>query len=135
MFNLMRIIRKDFTKNKSILNIYNIFNNIDSIQCDLREFKINKNCYTKYLIEKNKHYELVMIAWDENVRTNYHYHPPHGCVMKVLDGVLIESTLNESNYLYPGDTNIRFHKDMHSIYSPYQSYSLHFYSPPNFYNK
>jgi hypothetical protein len=135
MFNLMRHVRKDFTKNKSILNIYNIFNNIDSIQYDLRDYKINKNCYTKYIIEKNKHYELVMIAWDENVRTNEHYHPQNGCVMKVLDGILIENTIKGSNILYNGATNIRFHKDMHSIYSPIQSHSLHFYSPPGFYNK
>jgi hypothetical protein len=135
MYNLIHNIRNDFTKNKSILNIYNIFNNIKSIKYDLSLFKINNNTYTKYIIDNNKYYELIIIAWDKNVRTKYHYHPSNGCVMKVLDGVLIEDTIKEYNILYPRDTSIKFHKDIHSIYTPYQSYSLHFYSPPNYYNK
>lgn len=124
------------SKNKDINNIKNIYTiinyyKVNDFHKDFNNYIIkNPTNYEKSIIYKNDDYELVLISWANNAFANYHNHPKNGCVMKVLDGVLLE---NESILMKEGDSKFKYHKDFHCVRALEQSYSLHYYSPPNYY--
>tara|TARA_Y100000590_G_scaffold257659_1_gene289363 strand:+ start:1029 stop:1427 length:399 start_codon:yes stop_codon:yes gene_type:complete len=122
-----------FSKIKNIHNITKIFN---TFNINLKnEYINNPNKYQKKVIYKNEDYELVLINWEKGSYTNFHNHPKNGCVLKVLDGQLYEIT-DKKNLLIlnKNDTNFKLNNDYHKIIALEKSYSLHYYSPPNYYN-
>lgn len=121
-----------FSKLKNIKNINRIFYNYN---IDFKKYYINnpKN-YEKKIIYKNEDYELVLINWEKGSFTNYHNHPENGCVLKVLDGKLYEINDGKSIVLNKNDVNFKLKDDYHRIIALEKSYSLHYYSPSNFYN-
>ena len=70
----------------------------------------------------------------ENSFTKYHNHPKNGCVLKVLQGQLLEINKNNMLTLNKDNVGIKLHNEFHRILANEQSYSLHYYSPPNFYD-
>tara|TARA_B100000787_G_C16196293_1_gene301116 strand:+ start:4217 stop:4756 length:540 start_codon:yes stop_codon:yes gene_type:complete len=112
-----------------------------------------KTGYSKFEIYKNRNYEVNMVEWDKNAKSLIHNHSPNGCVLKLIDGNLIEDS-----FTYPNTRKLEnikhvkrkilvpvhsFNKsNSHSYYmegfhqisniNNGKSYSLHFYSPPNF---
>ena len=92
----------------------------------------NPELYQKKIIYKNDDYELVLINQEKGAYTNYHNHPENGCVLKVLDGKLYEINDSKSLVLNKNDVNFKFKNDFIK-YALEKSYSLHYYSPPNYY--
>lgn len=117
----------------NLYHIKKLFNNIH-----LHHFSnyIIKNPinYQKKIIMKNNKFELVMISWEKFAETNFHNHPKNGCVMKILEGRLLEYTPEETKLLCKNDINIKYHNHYHSIKSLDKTYSIHYYSPPGFYD-
>lgn len=102
---------------------------------------IKHNSYNKIILYRNTEFEIILISWDKNVCTNIHNHPENGCLMNILEGNLIEEIYKKDNLLtknFYGKGNISYIHDSlgyHKIYNKDQySFSLHIYSPPNFYN-
>jgi hypothetical protein len=137
IYNLNKSIKvntnlKLFSKSFSKL-FYNYKNN------DWLEYAINKPTnYDKNIVYKNDIYELILISWDKNSCSNFHYHPLNGCIMKVLSGELVEYKIIDNfniqkKILLKGDLNILNGEDFHKIHALDISHSLHLYSPPNFY--
>ena len=121
------------SKYNNIGSVYNLIKNYNDNDWDKYLIK-NPIAYQKTIISKTKEYELVLINWEKNAFTDYHYHPENGCVMKILNGNLKEFYEKDNKILKNNDINIRLKNDKHMIYALEKSYSLHYYSPPNFYN-
>ena len=121
------------SKYKNIGSVYNLINNYNDNDWDKYMIK-NPVAYQKTIISKDENYELVLINWEKGSFTSLHNHPENGCVMKVLNGNLIEFFQNNTKTLVNNDTNIRLKDDEHMILAKEKSYSLHYYSPPNYYN-
>jgi cysteine dioxygenase len=46
--------------------------------------------YTRHLIHKNEHYELLLLCWDAGQESPIHNHMDQNCWMAVVDGVVEE---------------------------------------------
>lgn len=124
---------KSITQTSPLLNYVRYIKSYNS--SDWIKYKIdNPDNYEKEIIFENDNFELVLISWSKNSITNSHNHPKNGCIMKVLEGELLETTFNEKKILDKNDTNMRNHGEYHTIKANKESYSLHLYSPPRFYN-
>lgn len=94
-------------------------------------------------------FEIVLICWNKNQESPIHDHPNNGCLLKVLQGSLLENIYTNYNteYVYVtsrinnvGDVSYMEKNDiLHRIINNnnnemeyYQSVSLHIYSPPKF---
>ena len=144
MENLVNLITEKYNNFEN----YNLLNFIE----DIKNYNNNdwQNYKSKFPIQNNRNYykqtifldnnfELILIKWDKNSQSSNHYHPENGCILKILDGKLFEeryynnkiykkSILNKNEIGYMHD-NLGTHK----IYALEETYSLHLYSPPNFY--
>jgi hypothetical protein len=141
--NLIYNLDKSLTKNTNLKIITNIFNNYNDYDYDWIQYANNQPIgYEKKIIYKNDIYELILISWNINSSSRFHYHPENGCLMKVLSGELLEYKIIDSgvdfniqkNKFLKGDLNILNGEDLHKIHSLDVSHSLHLYSPPNFYD-
>lgn len=99
-----------------------------------------KTNYYKHVIFKNDIYEIIIIKWYKGSNTKIHSHPKNGCLLKLIEGklnekkyfnnILYQSTILDKNDIGYMHDNIGQHK----ITSLEDSYSVHLYSPPNYYN-
>ena len=144
MENLVKLVTEKF-KN---INNYNLLNFIEEIKNynsnDWQKYKSkfpiqnNKN-YIKQTIFLNKNFELILIKWDKNSQSSIHHHPENGCILKVLDGKLLEKRYYNNkickNTIFNNNEIGYMHDNLgtHKIYALEETYSLHLYSPPNFY--
>lgn len=103
---------------------------------DWKKYIKETDFYEKNLIYRNDIYEIFLISWNKDSKTKFHNHPKNGCLLKILEGTLIESYSISSNIteLNPNDISHINHNMYHSITSINNSYSLHIYSPPLYYN-
>lgn len=144
MENLIYLITEKYNKfdNYNLLNfikeIKNYNNNDWQKYKSKFKFQNNRNYY-KQTIFLDNNFELILIKWDKNSQSSNHHHPENGCILKILDGKLFEERYynnkiykksilnnNEIGYMH---NNLGTHK----IYALEETYSLHLYSPPNYY--
>ena len=105
------------------------------------EFKSKK--YLKHIIYRDEilNYEIILICWDKYSQSSIHLHPKYGCVMKVLQGNLLEKRYDSkhillSKHIIKSNSKTSYiHDDIgcHQIISQEDTVSLHVYSPCNFY--
>lgn len=139
-------ILHNYNKKKG-LNLLNLVNDFKSFNFDKSEWckyiNLKKNDYNKNIIYRNNKYEIILISWDQNATTKIHNHPKNGCIMKILEGSLIEETYDTKTLdkidtnIYEKDNTSYIHDNLyyHKITNnASQSFSLHIYSPPNFYD-
>lgn len=148
MEDTINSIKKKFDSSNNILSCIIDFKKIKGDFWKKINFKIDNNVvdYSRNIIFKNNDFELILIKWKKFSNTPIHIHPEKGCIMKLLEGELME----EKYYLDQNDKFIKYHEDKilkgktcyihnilgaHRIYALEDSYSLHLYSPPGFYNK
>ena len=118
-----------------IINKYNFEDYISSFN----SVNNNKNYYKKTLFRNDK-FELILIRWDKDAETSIHPHPKNGCLLKPIFGKLNETRYLKSNKEKNTELEINkvyyMHDDIgkHKIMAKDDSYSIHLYSPPNFYN-
>ena len=114
---------------------------------------LNTNGYSKYQLYSNNNYEINIIEWNKGARSLVHNHPHNGCVIKLIKGSLLEDRYNypmnskktpivhtQRNMIVPihsfnkSQTHSYYMDGLHSVtnINNDKSYSLHFYSPPNF---
>ena len=104
--------------------------------------KYNSEKYNKILILRNEFIEVFIICWNENQESRIHDHPLNGCLLKCLEGHLIEDIFTNENYKIKYEysnnivkNNIGYRSGntiLHKIKPHISSVSLHIYSPPNF---
>ena len=100
--------------------------------------------YTKILIDSNEQFELYVIIWKPFCSSQIHDHPEQGCVMKIVQGCLIEdiytnlnnnyAKLIQRNYLnLNAIASKSSNKILHKITNNNLiSVSIHIYFPPNY---
>lgn len=138
MENLINNIKNHLKNNDTLENAQNCLINYNSI--DWKQYcNFENEGYLRNLVFKSSLFEIYIICWSKNSSSSIHDHAKRGCIMKVLDGELIENLYNseikkvdnkvitkdEVKYI---DNQIGYHK----ITSKKQSISLHIYSPPNY---
>ena len=126
---------------KKLLDLSSDVSKLDTIIPEnLVKFSSDKYCRT--LMYRNNKYEIYVIGWLPNQETIYHHHPEGGCIMKILEGTLIENIKNKDNTISShkrtvGDcTYIHDNIGVHMIKNNTKDkcVSLHIYSPPHFYD-
>ena len=139
-FNLLDIkpILKEYSGNDWTNYIYN--NNINK----KINYPSNFNNYFKIPIKFNQfsnynkyEYEMILLVWHPHSYTALHSHTENGCLMKILDGNILEErisnqgTFPQKNELYKNDISyIHNIEGLHRIINNnfQYSYSLHIYS-------
>ena len=133
-----RIIRslvsnRNLLVNKNILSSYN--------STDWKQYiSFDKQDYKKNLVYRDNNFEMFVVCWLPNQETKIHNHPEGGCLLKILEGNIIEElydknfVLQENNNLVMSD--VRYIDDSIGIHkmknNEENTISLHIYSPPNF---
>lgn len=141
---LVKLITEKY-KNYNNCNLLNFLEEIKNYNSyDWQKYKSkfpiqNKKNYSKQTIFLNNNFELILIKWDKDSKSSNHSHPKNGCILKVLDGKLLEERYY-NNKIYKksilNNNEIGYMHDKlgtHKIYALEETYSLHLYSPPNFY--
>lgn len=103
-------------------------------------FSIYNYDYYNFNLHTNDNYEINIINWNKFSSSKIHNHSEMGCILKVLEGKLLEERFNNNlefinkNCLQVGKPYFINNKDVHSIHNIHYgtSYSLHIYSPSNF---
>ena len=97
--------------------------------------------YTRNLVYKDDNFDMYVICWKSNQGSKFHDHAENGCILKVLEGDLLEirkiqESKNEVEMSYiVGDisymnNNIGVHKIINI--TDKQTVTLHIYSPSNY---
>lgn len=111
---------------------------------DWRSFALaSPCCYTRNLVEKNEHYELLVLCWDRDQRSPIHNHEGQDCWMTILEGPIEEVHYRFDPGAPPvagrtkqfGRGEVAFIRDeiaLHDVRSPGESpvVSLHLYASP-----
>jgi cysteine dioxygenase len=128
-------------KLKNMTNILECYNGYD-----WREY-INfcEDRYTRNKVLSNEIFEILIICWNNNQKSPIHDHPEKGCLLKILEGILVEKCFDIVDDVLTETTNNILIKDkisyqegsfgLHEINNPQNdccSISLHVYSPPNY---
>ena len=142
LVELIQILEESYQKTtienfKEIVKLYN--------GNDWRKFADHQKDFSKRYIYKSKNFEIVLICWKKDYQTKYHKHPNNGCVLKVLEGCLMENIKDDINNekeeiikmnIFINDSISFMHdnKGVHKITAMTDTFSLHIYSPPGFYD-
>ena len=101
------------------------------------QFTTNK--YNSTTLYRNDYFEIRLLCWKPQQETPKHSHPKNGCLMKILEGKLIEEKFvndssiktvykkDEVGYIKASELHILKNLDTDSV-------SLHLYSPSGFYD-
>lgn len=104
-------------------------------------------CRNTVYIDLEKNYEILILTWPPNCKSKIHNHPHNGCLLKVLQGSLIENIYNKdlkiikTNYININDIgymddSIGLHEIINN--SNEIAVSIHIYSPiyykPKYFN-
>jgi hypothetical protein len=93
--------------------------------------------YAKYHLYENKNIDLCKIEWYSNGCSPIHGHPERGCILKVLDGVLIENnyektskqpTFLNTRIIQKNNIGVQYgYTNLHQIQTTNKATSLHLY--------
>tara|TARA_B110001469_G_scaffold73793_1_gene69994 strand:+ start:4874 stop:5272 length:399 start_codon:yes stop_codon:yes gene_type:complete len=131
----MNRIIKSLVTNRNLLvkkNILNYYNSTDWKQY----ISFDKQDYKKNLVYRDNNFEMFVVCWLPNQETKIHNHPEGGCLLKILEGNMIEElydknfVLQEKNNLVMSD--VRYIDDSIGIHkmknNKENTISLHIYS-------
>ncbi len=101
--------------------------------------KFTDNKYYSTTLFRTKKFEIRLLCWKPYQETPKHPHPENGCLMKILEGELIEKkfankSISETIYK-KGDVGYIKASESHILKnSAINCISLHIYSPSGFYD-
>jgi len=141
--NLQDIIieLKKYNDFNNLDELYNLFNNYNSFDYKhlINFSSIN---YNKNYLYSCESFDLVLICWKKGQYTQIHDHPNFCCLVKVLEGELLEEEylnldcglqLNELKILTNRMiTNKKQKEILHKIMANEDTISLHLYVPGNY---
>jgi len=124
--------------NNLLKNLSNILENYNGN--DWKQYIKITNKYHPETVFINDVIEIKIITWSSNCSSLIHDHPKNGCLLKVLDGYLVEQTFDNSDFHLIKETklsinNINYiegNEILHRIINKNDSISvsIHIYSPP-----
>lgn len=137
-------------RTNDVLSCYDVIAamNFDINELNDLDIPDNKD-FNKFILFKNTNFELVLIKWKKGKGTEIHKHPKNGCLMKLLCGELVEERFHSIFVMAKDKTICKKYKEKvlkpnkiayihdklgcHKIMCTEDAYSIHLYSPPNFY--
>ena len=104
-----------------------------------RFFKFTNDKYYSTTLFRADNFEIRLLCWKPFQKTPKHPHPENGCLMKILEGELIEEKFENDKSietLYKkGDVGYITASEIHILKNlDNDSVSLHIYSPSGFYD-
>jgi len=156
--DLIKEIKKNMDTGNELQNlkyIMNEYKNNDWIEylstTQLRQQSSREKQYLcknndRKIIYQDDMIDVVLILWEPNKESGIHDHPKNGCLLKILDGELIEELYSKEKHIKHIETKEWIKNDcsyiegddiLHSIKNENKkaSISLHIYSPPNYKTK
>ena len=141
MDNLINLVSKHLKENKTLENLIISTEIIDELlEFDYSKFSPTPGSYSRNRIYNNDDFEILILAWDKNSKTPLHDNPENGCTLLLLEGNMIEERVSDCASIYckvirgkPSYIDNTFGK--HNITAKKNSWSLHIYSPPFYYDK
>jgi cysteine dioxygenase len=129
---------KQFENFNNFDELYNLIYNYDSD--DYKEFiEYSPINYNKIFLYSCNKFDLVLICWKRGQSSQIHDHPDYCCILKLLNGTLIEEEFKnntESLKIYDTKilksgiiTNKKQNEIVHRIIPLEDSVSLHLYIP------
>lgn len=104
----------------------------------------SEDTYYKKLLYQTSAFDIYLICWKKNQQSKIHDHPSNGCLMKVLEGSLLENiyqndyklVYKESKILKENDIGYRVNNlILHDIRALDDAVSIHIYSPNGYKTK
>ena len=138
LFDLNQKIKYEIENNKTLVKNLNIILNNYNGSDWINYIKYNDDKYNKIYVYDEIEYEMVLICWKKGQKSNIHCHPEKGCLMKILQGQLVEIRYDndfvKENILSANCMSyIEGKNGLHSVDAIDNTVSLHIYSPPHFY--
>lgn len=142
--NLNKIIQyldKSITKKNNVYQFQEFWN---KLEINNNYFFPSNNKEPKYhrkILHRTDIYEIVLIKWEKNSFAKLHYHPKNGCLLKILSGKIREKKYKNNKCYLDKVYNENQISYMHDYYGGHEiealetSFSIHLYSPPNYYEK
>lgn len=140
--DLIEIIKRDISLNQKLKYMDNIL--INYVGKDYMNYvNFDDNNYKRNLVYKDDFFDVYIICWNNNQKSEIHDHPENGCLLKILEGELIEKRyVKRDNKMikigrnFLKNSNISYmegKKVLHCIKNgDSKTISLHIYSPPNY---
>lgn len=101
-------------------------------------FHFNDDDYYSSTLFRTEKFEIRLLCWKPFQETPIHGHPQNGCLMRILEGELVEKKIDntETETTYKkGDVSFITSPESHILRNTKQdSVSLHIYSPSGFYD-
>jgi cysteine dioxygenase len=134
----LKDITKELENNPNIQKIKLILNNYNSD--DYKEYiNFDENNYKRTIIHTCDDFDIILICWKQGQYTKIHDHPNYCCMVKLLEGKLLEEnfTINYDKLkvynnviIKPGDITMKCSNIIvHRIVPLEDSVSIHIYMP------
>ena len=136
---LVNNLNKILVPNVNVINCYKILQAYNGD--DWKIYKpdtdiLKKYKFIRYNLYNNNNYDLYLLSWYKKM-TGFHNHPHNGCLFKIMEGQLYECVkINNTiklNILNQNDIGYKKFNIQHNIISHDLTYSIHLYSPINYY--
>ena len=133
---LVDILEKNYN-NSNIENLIQYVNNYNGI--DWVYYIDFYNVFNRSKVYTSKNFDIFEISWSKGYTTPLHSHPDTGCILKVLQGELLETIKQNNtmeitnNYEINNVSYMHNDKGTHQVEALTSTFSLHFYSPSGFY--
>ena len=104
----------------------------------VNEKEFPENGFRRVILHKSKNVSIYCIYWKKGSHSPPHDHPDGGCILKVIQGKLLEKNfclkegmtkyVNE-RFISPNDVGVKYGDELHSIDGIEDTVSLHIYFP------
>ena len=129
---------------ENLLNDIDLNSNVSKLRKDIEKYNgddwrryisFDENKYKRNIVCRGKYVEIVLICWRGGQYSDIHGHPKMGCLMKVLEGNLIEQIFNKNktlvkqNHRKTGDISyMEDNEILHKVINKMEdSFTLHIY--------
>lgn len=141
--NLLQLQQRliEFTKEKGFKSLESFGDEFHSM--DLKEFErfvaFKEDAYLSKTLFRTEIFEIRLLCWKPFQQTPKHPHPQNGCLIKIIEGKLIEEKFINSDKIEAvykkGDVSYINALEFHVLKnSDLDSISLHIYAPSGFYD-
>ena len=105
--------------------------------------RLSKETYQRARIITNDQFEILLLGWNANQASPIHDHPKSGCILRMMEGELVEELYSSSDVTKCISSRLAKRNDVsylegdqivHRISNKTKgpSFSLHIYSPPHY---
>lgn len=115
ILSLQLELAREFERDPRGSHVARILSEYSAAQDDWRRYALfDPEMYTRNLVARNEHFEMLILCWSENQASPIHNHAEQNCWMAVLEGAIEETLYSPPAGNSPGPLSVRNTK----LYSP-----------------